>query len=80
MKPNVISIVFETNAQNADGRFSVPKEICQLLGVGNGDNIVAEIKGERIFTSLRSGTEVYGADIRRLVKVGERIRVTISRA
>ena len=79
MKPKVISITFEVDAQNhKDGQFTVPKEICDLLEIRGGDKIFVEIKNQRIPTELKSGTEVYGTEFSSLIKAGERIRVTLN--
>ncbi|MFN8460784.1 MAG: AbrB/MazE/SpoVT family DNA-binding domain-containing protein [Anaerolineales bacterium] len=66
------------NQSHKDGQFTVPKEVCELLGVGNGDEIEVEIKGQKILTKLASGTEVYGSEFTPLIKAGERIRISIN--
>ena len=78
MKPKVISITFEVDAQShKDGQFTVPKEICDLLAIGNGSNVIVEINDKKIPTELKSGTEIYGSDFNTLVKAGEKIKVTL---
>ncbi|MEW6030826.1 MAG: hypothetical protein ACOYZ8_18750 [Chloroflexota bacterium] len=80
MKPNVLSITFETMAQkHKDGQFTIPKEIRDIMGLDFGDNILLEIKGRKINSQLRSGPEIYGEEIKSLVKAGELIIVTIRR-
>lgn len=79
MNHKVLSVTFETNAQShKDGQFTVPREVCDLMGIGNGDMIMVEIKGHKISAKLASGTEVYGPEFRELIKAGERIVVAIS--
>ena len=79
MKPRVLSVTLELDGQkHKDGRFTVPKEICKLMKIDNGDKVIVEIKGEKNLTILASGTEVYGSDFTPLIRAGERIKVTIS--
>jgi hypothetical protein len=80
MKPKIISITFEATAQNhKNGRFSVPKAICDIMELEHEDGVVVEIKGQKIKSKLGSGSEIYGKEIVDLVKAGETIYVTISR-
>jgi len=83
MAPTIISITFEIDAQNhKDGHFSVPRGVCNLLGLQAGDDIALFIKSSsrtlEITKKLSSGTEIYGSDIAECVKAGERITVTAS--
>jgi bifunctional DNA-binding transcriptional regulator/antitoxin component of YhaV-PrlF toxin-antitoxin module len=81
----VVSVTYDIDAQaHRDGQFSVPKEVCDLLGVNGGDKVRVVIETPEgrtppIDTELRSGKEIYGPEIRAHVKAGQRIRVTVSR-
>jgi hypothetical protein len=82
----ICAIIFEVTAQKyADGRFSVPVEICNILGVKCNDEVYITIKtlDKSLLYSgvkkLASGREIYGIDIRKTVKKGQRISVTVSR-
>ncbi len=63
--PNVFEVRFEQIAQNATpGRFSVPKEVVDVLKVNSKSTLVVEVtshKGSRsAVTKLKSGNEIYG--------------------
>jgi len=87
MNHQIISVTFEVDAQShADGRFSVPTEVCEILGgLKNGDlvNLVIQSKsGAQLYAgekTLASGREIYGADLKDHIKAGQRIRVTASK-
>ena len=86
MRPEVMSVTFEIDAQSVDGRFSVPAEVCRILGdLNDGDTVRLVIltpSGTLLFAgakTLGSGREVYGPDIRECVKQGQRIRAVVSR-
>lgn len=85
MSANIISVTFEINAQrHTDGQFTVPKNVCDLMGLKGGDKVSLVIispQGSDVFESkLSSGTEIYGPDIAEIVKAGDLIQVTVSRA
>lgn len=72
---DVISITFEINAQShRDGQFTVPKQVCDLLGLKPGEEISSLIEPMKIPTikKLSSGTEIYGSDISNYVKAGKK--------
>lgn len=84
MSNSIISVTFQIDAQShADGHFSVPRKVCDILDLEPGEEIALIIKSEKGILSvqkkLASGTEIYGPDIREFVKQGERIVVTASR-
>lgn len=88
MGHQVLSVTFEVDAQSSsDGRFSIPAEVCQLLGsLSTGDTVRLVIQtpsGALLFAGtkqLSSGTEIYGADMAERIKAGQRIRVIASRS
>ncbi len=86
MSHQVISVTFEINAQShKDGVFSIPAEVCKILGDLKNDDqvnlVVQSTSGDQLFAgkkALASGKEIYGADLKDLIKAGQRIRVTVS--
>ena len=83
---NFLSVTFDLDAQfHSDGWFTVPEEVCNILGLDHEEDIHLRIEttsGEVVFDdvkTLKSGTEIYGNDIRQCVQAGQRIRVTASR-
>lgn len=85
MRHKVLSVTFETNAQpSTEGRFTIPKTICEFLGLESEDAIQLLIQtpeGKTLYDgekTLKSGTEIYGDDIRDRVRSGQRILVTVS--
>lgn len=86
MAHEVLSVTFEIDAQEyKDARFTVPQEVCGILGLKSGDDIVLVIQhpsGGPVFSGtkeLSSGTEIYGPELADHVKAGQRIRVTAYR-
>ncbi|MFC2063711.1 hypothetical protein ACFLXB_01265 [Chloroflexota bacterium] len=86
MKPNILSVTFEINAQShKDGQFTVPNDVCIILGLDNEDMIRLVVEtpgGTHLFSGekkLSSGHEIYGPEINNFVKAGQRIRVHASR-
>lgn len=80
----IISVTFEINAQHhRDGQFSVPKKVCDILGLGNGDDIkliVATAAGRvEANAKLKSGMEIYDPVFKQYVKSGDLITVTAGR-
>jgi bifunctional DNA-binding transcriptional regulator/antitoxin component of YhaV-PrlF toxin-antitoxin module len=80
------SISFEINAQkHRDGQFSVPSKGCQTLGLENGDNIKLVIQssdGAVLWSGIKklsSGKEIYGPEIKDVVKAGQHLKITASR-
>jgi hypothetical protein len=77
----IISVTFEIDVQKKAPQFSVPKEVCNILGVQGEDElalVVQDTAGTVLFDGsklLKSGVEIYGADIRSAIKPGQRIRV-----
>jgi hypothetical protein len=86
MNYRILSVIFETNVQNAAARFSIPAKVCQLLG-GMSDRSRIELviktpSGRVIYSGVKklvSGREIYGQGINGNVKPGEHIIVTASR-
>jgi bifunctional DNA-binding transcriptional regulator/antitoxin component of YhaV-PrlF toxin-antitoxin module len=85
MAANIYAVTFESEAQShKDGQFSIPKEVCDILGLESGDQIYLDIRtssGER-FTGqkqLKSGLEIYGTDIAQYVKALQPITVTAAK-
>lgn len=80
----VLEVRYEIEAQHgAKPQFSVPKKVCDLLGVGSLDPVWIEVwsasKGvTRAATILKSGTEIYGDGLEDCCDRGERIHVTVS--
>ena len=87
MNHQIISVTYEIDAQShTDGRFSVPTEVCEILGgLKNGDPVnlvIQSTSGELLYSgekTLASGREIYGADLKEHVKAGQRIRVSVSK-
>jgi bifunctional DNA-binding transcriptional regulator/antitoxin component of YhaV-PrlF toxin-antitoxin module len=79
MKPKIISVTFEATAQTyINGRLTIPKSICKLMGLNTEDGVVVSIKGQIVNSKLKSGNEIYGKEIADLIKAGETVNVTIS--
>jgi bifunctional DNA-binding transcriptional regulator/antitoxin component of YhaV-PrlF toxin-antitoxin module len=79
MKAKIISVTFEATAQNyRNGRLTIPKSICELMELNTEDGVIVQIKGQRINSKLKSGTEIYGKEISDLLQAGEIVNVTIS--
>lgn len=81
--PNVFEVRFEQVAQPATpGRFSIPKSVAEILGVGNGSTVFVEVTSHRGVMlkqrKLKSGTEIYG-DFDGHFDLGEQIVVRITR-
>jgi hypothetical protein len=82
MAHRVLSVTFEVDAQkHSAGWFNVPKSVNRLLGIQEDQPVDIEIwsptgswHGRR---ELKSGGEVYGADLQQIVEKGARIRVTV---
>jgi hypothetical protein len=82
----VQEVTYEIDAQkHIDGRFNVPKKVCNILGLKYGDHIrlmVLTLGGELLYhgeKQMKSGSEIYGPEIRLVVKAGQRIKVIASR-
>lgn len=85
MSHEITSVTFRIKAQShKKGQFSVPKKVCELLGLADGDSIylvVQAISGALIFdgeTQLRSGREIYGDGFGE-IGAGQLIDVTASK-
>lgn len=81
--PNVFEVRFEQVAQPATpGRFSVPKSVAEILGVGNGSTVFVEVTSHRGVMhkqcQLKSGTEIYG-EFEGHFDPGEQIVVRVTR-
>jgi bifunctional DNA-binding transcriptional regulator/antitoxin component of YhaV-PrlF toxin-antitoxin module len=84
----ILAVTFEVDAQNRDGQFTIPKEVRDILGLKEEDEVhlVFEISPREQKTrikQLKSGPEIYDTeenpDLREFVKAGQRIKVTASR-
>jgi len=84
----ILSVAFETSLQDAGQlRFSIPKEIAQLLGIKRSKKRLAlsikTLSGGVVYDArktLTSGKEVTGAGMKKSgLKTGQRIRVQVSR-
>jgi hypothetical protein len=76
---------FEINAQNGQScQFSIPKEVCDLLGISPQDRIwigVSSARGvTKSNTKLKSGREIYGDGLKDACNPGERIRGRVTKA
>ena len=86
MNTKIISVKFEVDAQAKNPQFSVPSEVCNILGVKSGDEldlVIQDMAGTEIYRqtkNIMSGAEVYGPDIRAVIAAGQRIRVEASRS
>ncbi len=86
MSYQILSVVLEIDAQShEDGHFSIPKVVCDTLGLKSEDPVrlvIETLDGKLLFTGqkpLRSGLEIYGPEMK-IIKAGQRIRVTVSRS
>jgi hypothetical protein len=85
----ILAVTFEVDAQkNRDGQFTIPNEIRNILGLKYEDNVhlvfeVSPGEQETRIKQSKSGPEIYdieaNPDLRRFVKAGQRIKVTVSR-
>lgn len=83
MDHKTIEITFVVTAQrHDDGQFSLPKPLARELGLGSGDPIrltVSSTHGTWTGASnLRSGLEIYGPELRNVVRRGERVRASVA--
>jgi len=86
MATNVIAVTFEATAQHwRDGQITIPKEICELLGVWQGDTIgimiielTSMIQTDVQRVQLKSGNEIYSQSLRR-IPAGSHLILTVSR-
>jgi hypothetical protein len=86
MNASIVAVTFEVDVQAKSPQFSIPQEVCRFLGVNSGDDlrlVIRDLAGNEIFNdqkSLRSGKEIYGADIRQAgIVPGQRICVEARR-
>ena len=78
-KIRVLSVIFETEVQDVERRFSLPSRIAKLLGVGAKDYVMLAIAGpdeieEDERRKLVSSVEI----LDQRLKPGEKIRVRVS--
>jgi hypothetical protein len=77
---------FEINAQKGRScQFSIPGEVCNILGISPQDGIFIEVSSARgvtqsKLTKLKSGREIYGDGLKDACSPGERIRVRVTKA
>lgn len=86
MRYQVLSVIYEIHAhRHGPGHFSVPKAVCKLLKLEPEHDIrlvVQTPQGTILYSgvkTLKSGREIYGEELRPLIKEGQRIRVVASR-
>jgi bifunctional DNA-binding transcriptional regulator/antitoxin component of YhaV-PrlF toxin-antitoxin module len=84
MAANIYAVTFESEAQShKDGRFSIPKEVCGIIGLESGDEIYLDIRTPlgrlKVCKQLKSGFEIYGADIAQYVKASQPITITAAK-
>lgn len=84
MSATICSVTFEIDSQpHRSGQFSVPKAVCDILGLRPGDQVALIIKTPKVTFEatkpLSSGTEVYGPEIAEYVEAGTRLRITAAR-
>jgi bifunctional DNA-binding transcriptional regulator/antitoxin component of YhaV-PrlF toxin-antitoxin module len=80
-------VTYEIEAQMQGGRFSIPKEVLDSLGLTTSDRIrvvISELEKPHkvIFDDeidMRSGAEIYGKRIKEVAKSKQRLRVTVSK-
>jgi bifunctional DNA-binding transcriptional regulator/antitoxin component of YhaV-PrlF toxin-antitoxin module len=77
----IVSVTFQINAQYyIDGRFTIPKEVRDILGVDHDNVLTVVIETDSqtfAYTEpMVSGHEYYGEEIRKRVKAGQRLRIT----
>ncbi|HYO49304.1 MAG TPA: hypothetical protein VEW94_05585 [Chloroflexia bacterium] len=84
MASNIYAVTFESEAQShKDGQFSIPKEVCKILGLTSNDEIYLDIRTPsgrvKVCKQLKSGFEIYGAEIAQYVKASQPITVTAAK-
>lgn len=89
MKPRVLKVTFELEAQKTDdGKLTVPLNVVKVLGLAEGSGIQLEMWSHSGLTSgtyqMASGTEVYETSksnkgLRKAIAKGERLLITASR-
>lgn len=84
MSVTICSVTYEIDAQShRGGQFTVPKAVCDILGLQAGDQVALVIKTPKVTFEatkpLSSGTEIYGPEIAEYVEAGTRLRITASR-
>ena len=84
MDHKILSVTFEVDAdQHSIGRFYVPAEVYELLGLKAGDHISLLVDTPRGtyagIQTLESEGEIYGTELSHYVESGMRLRVTASR-
>ena len=82
MNHQTVEITFLVTAQHhEDGHFSLPKSLARELGLGPGDAVRLTVSSSHgTWTGdhqLRSGLELYGVELRDVVRRGERVRVSV---
>jgi hypothetical protein len=90
MNTKIISVTFETDVQEKNPQFSVPQNVCDILGVSPRAKpedelhlVIWDMSRKELFNSVKalmSGAEVYGVDIRQAgIEPGQRIVVEARR-
>ncbi len=81
VRPNwrAVSVSFITDTQAVEPQFSVPQEICDLLGVKCGDDLTLTVEGDGIQIDSEIKQLISGAEIRdSRLKPGTKINVRAS--
>ena len=87
MPPQVVCVSFITSIYKSKTGFQVPKQVCRLLGVDDGDRVAINIvgpSGHPLYdggATLSSGTEICSGAARKALKghKGHQITVWASR-
>ncbi|MCV0377505.1 AbrB/MazE/SpoVT family DNA-binding domain-containing protein [Microbacterium sp.] len=83
----IVAVTYDIDAQrNAPGRFTVPAEVCDPLGIGPGSRVAVTIRAggtthptvQKMLKGDREPSPV--GEMADWIKPGERIRVTVSKA
>jgi hypothetical protein len=82
-KPVVLAITFQGWAQHAaKPRFTIPKEVAELLQVNSGDLVDLTFEQpmqNHVIVELKSGTEVYGPTLTDCILPNDLFIVTVRR-
>lgn len=79
-----LALIFRTTVHKSGGRFAIPKWVRTELKLGSNsvvELIIRSVEGQVLFTGskqMKSGSEVYGADIPKSLTAGRKIVVEIS--
>ena len=87
MSHKVVGVVYTTRLQhNAPGRFTVPADVCEFLGVDRGSMVQVEVESASgrhgpVTRELKSDREPQPVgEMKDWMRAGEEITVTVRRA